>query len=43
MVPSFTSEVVAGENNETNYKIISFSAMGGDWVVQSPSHPTLLP
>ena len=39
MVPSLPFEVEGGENNEINYKIISFSAIGGNCSVQSlPSH-----
>ena len=41
MVPSLTSEVVAGESNEINYMSLSFSAIAGNCSVQHPSHPTL--
>ena len=37
MVPSLPFEVEGGENNEINYKIISFSAIGGN--VQSSLSP----
>ena len=36
MVPSLTSEVAAGENNEINCKSVSFRAIGGNYSVQSP-------
>ena len=42
MVPSLTSEVVAGESNEINYMSLSFSAIAGNCSVQHNSHPTLL-
>ena len=38
MVPSLTSEVAADENNEINYKTISFRAIGGNYSVQYPSN-----
>ena len=40
-MPSLTSAEVAGENNEINYNIISFSSIRGNCSVQSPSHSTL--
>ena len=43
MFPSFTSELVAGQNDKINYQILSFGAMGGNCSDQFFSHPTCLP
>ena len=43
MVPSLTSELVAGENDKINYETLSFGAMGDNCSDQFSSHPTPLP
>ena len=43
MVPSLTSELVAGQNDKINYQILSFGEMGDNCSDQFSSHPTPCP